>query len=50
LGKAKLLGLGVDRAEIESRWRKPMREPGEVRQMSLERWMRRFAPKRLDAN
>ncbi|TIW37182.1 MAG: Terminase small subunit, partial [Mesorhizobium sp.] len=34
LGKAKLLGLIVDRAEIESVIRKPMREPGQVEQMS----------------
>ncbi|RVC79873.1 Terminase small subunit [Mesorhizobium sp. M4A.F.Ca.ET.022.05.2.1] len=45
LGKAKLLGLIVDRAEVEQTLRRPMREPGEVMQMSLEEWERRFKPK-----
>ncbi|MDX8483162.1 terminase small subunit [Mesorhizobium sp. VK24D] len=48
LGKAKLLGLIVDRAEVESVIRKPMREPGQVEQMSLEQWQEKFAPKLLD--
>ncbi|WP_348628859.1 terminase small subunit [Mesorhizobium sp. M1E.F.Ca.ET.063.01.1.1] len=47
LGKAKLLGLIVDRAEVESVIRKPMREPGQVEQMSLEEWQQRFTPKVL---
>lgn len=44
LGKAKLLGLIVDRAEVEQTLRRPMREPSEVQQMSLEEWERRFKP------
>ncbi|RWK12049.1 MAG: Terminase small subunit [Mesorhizobium sp.] len=48
LGKAKLLGLIVDRAEVESVIRKPMREPGQVEQMTLEEWQEKFAPKPLD--
>jgi phage terminase small subunit len=49
MGKAKLLGLVVDRAEVSSTSRKPMREPGEIKQMSLEEWQARFAPRRGDA-
>lgn len=45
LGKAKLLGLIVDRTEVEQTLRRPMREPGEVKQMSLEEWEERFKPK-----
>ncbi|MER9936121.1 terminase small subunit [Mesorhizobium sp. M0088] len=48
LGKAKLLGLIVDRAEVEQVQRKPLREPGEAKQMSLEQWQKEFAPKMLD--
>ncbi|RWG80221.1 MAG: hypothetical protein EOQ69_21635 [Mesorhizobium sp.] len=44
LGKAKLLGLITDKAEIETSLRKPMREPGAVRQMSLEEWQAKFRP------
>lgn len=47
MGKAKLLGLIVDRAEVASTVRKPLREPSDVKQMSLEEWQRRFAPKRV---
>ncbi|TIV47213.1 MAG: hypothetical protein E5V88_31585 [Mesorhizobium sp.] len=45
MSKAKLYGLVTDRHEIESVVRKPMREPGTVRQMSLEEWEERFKPK-----
>ncbi|WP_287139002.1 hypothetical protein [Mesorhizobium sp.] len=48
MGKAKLLGLVVDKAEVEGVLRRPMREPGEVKQMSLEEWQKKFAPKLLD--
>ncbi|RWG82877.1 MAG: Terminase small subunit [Mesorhizobium sp.] len=41
---AKLHGLIVDKSEVESVVRKPMREPAQVRQMTLEEWQRRFAP------
>ena len=45
LGKAKLLGLIVDKTEIDT-LRKPMREAGEVRPMTLDEWKQKFAPKR----
>ncbi|RWJ97012.1 MAG: Terminase small subunit [Mesorhizobium sp.] len=45
LGKAKLLGLVIDRAQVEQVQRKPLREPGEIKQMTLEEWERRFRPK-----
>lgn len=45
LGKAKLLGLITDKAEIETTVRRPMRDPGAVRQMSLQEWEERFKPK-----
>ncbi|TPN41384.1 terminase small subunit [Mesorhizobium sp. B1-1-6] len=48
MGKAKLLGLIIDRAEVASMPRRPMREPGEVKQMTLEEWTAKFAPKRDD--
>lgn len=47
MGKAKLLGLIVDRAEVSST-RRPMREPGDGSQMSLEEWQAKFAPKRVN--
>lgn len=43
MGKAKLLGLIIDRAEVATMQRRPMREPGEVTQMSLEEWERRLS-------
>ncbi|MER8859045.1 terminase small subunit [Mesorhizobium sp. M0757] len=46
MGKAKLLGLIVDRAEVATTQRKPMREPHEGGQMSLEAWQAKFAPNR----
>lgn len=46
MGKAKLLGLIVDKAEITATQRKPMREPCDGGQMSLEAWQAKFAPKR----
>lgn len=44
MGKAKLLGLIVDKAEVATTLRKPLREPGEINQMSLDEWQARFAP------
>lgn len=44
MGKAKLLGLIVDKAEVATTLRKPLREPGEIDQMSLEDWQAKFAP------
>lgn len=49
VAKAKLYGLVIDKAEVETALRKPMREPGEVRQqMSLEEWVERFKPKGVE--
>lgn len=45
MGKAKLLGLIVDWAEVATTVRKPLREPGEVKQMTIEEWQDKFAPK-----
>ncbi|TPM27259.1 Terminase small subunit [Mesorhizobium sp. B2-2-2] len=44
MGKAKLLGLIVDKAEVATTLRKPLREPGESQQMSLDEWQAKFAP------
>ncbi|MCZ8546317.1 terminase small subunit [Mesorhizobium qingshengii] len=46
MGKAKLLGLIIDKAEVATTQRKPMREPGYDGQLSLEEWQAKFAPKR----
>lgn len=45
LAKARLFGLLIDRAEVETIIRKPMREAAEVQQMSLQEWEQRFRPK-----
>ncbi|MER8373688.1 terminase small subunit [Mesorhizobium sp. M1406] len=42
---AKIYGLVIDKQQIEQTVRKPMREPSQVKQMTLEQWQRRFAPK-----
>jgi len=44
LAKGKLLGLIVDRAEIEGTIRKPSRTPTDQKQMSLDDWTKKFAP------
>lgn len=44
LAKGKLLGLIVDRAEVEGTIRKPSREPTDQKQMSLDDWTKKFAP------
>ncbi|RWN51944.1 terminase small subunit [Mesorhizobium sp.] len=48
LGKAKLLGLIVDKAEVTSTLRRPMREPGEFKGMTLDECQAKFAPKRAN--
>ena len=48
MGKAKLLGLIIDKAEVATTLRKPLREPDEIEQMSLEEWTAKFAPKRVN--
>lgn len=45
MGKAKLLGLVVDKVETETTVRRPMRVPGSDKTMSMEEWKKRFAPK-----
>lgn len=49
IAKAKLLGLIVDRPEVDSAARRPMREPTDVKRMSLTEWQDKFAPKTLKA-
>lgn len=44
MGKAKLLGLVVDKVETETTVRRPMRSPGSDKTMSMEEWQKRFAP------
>lgn len=48
LGKARLLGLVVDKAEIATVVRKPARSPTTDTRMSLEEWQAKFVPKRVD--
>ncbi|MBZ9810714.1 terminase small subunit [Mesorhizobium sp. ESP-6-2] len=48
MGKAKLLGLVVDKAEVATTLRKPLREPGDTERMSLEEWTAKFTPKRAN--
>ncbi len=45
MAKARLLGLIVDRSEVTTTVRKPMREPTDRHQMTLEELQARFAPK-----
>ena len=48
MGKARLLGLVVDKAEINSAIRKPFRTPTTDSQIGIDKWVKRFAPKRVD--
>ena len=48
MGIGKLLGLIIDRSEAETTLRKPAREPTNHRQMTLEEWIRKFAPQHMD--
>ena len=45
LAKAKLLGLIVDKAEVDATVRKPAREATDQQQMTLEEWKQKFAPR-----
>jgi phage terminase small subunit len=45
LAKGKLLGLIVDRAEVEGSIRKPSRTSETPKQMTLAEWQEKFAPK-----
>lgn len=45
MGKAKLLGLVVDKAEVESSTvRRPMRTASDDKKMSMDEWQKKFAP------
>jgi hypothetical protein len=44
LAKGKLLGLIVDRAEVDGTIRKPSRVPTADKQMTLADWQKKFAP------
>lgn len=44
MGKAKLLGLIIDKAEVDTVLRKPARSPTDDTRMSLEEWEQRFKP------
>lgn len=44
LAKGKLLGLIVDKAEIEGSIRKPARRPTADSKMSMEEWQTQFSP------
>ena len=48
MGKAKLLGLIVDKADVATTPRRPMRQPGEFKGMTLDEWQAKFAPNRID--
>lgn len=45
MSKAKLLGLVVDKKEVTTTTRKPLREPAEATRMSMDEWLKKFAPK-----
>jgi len=44
MGKAKLLGLVIEKAEVETTVRRPMRTPGDDKKMSMDEWKKKFAP------
>lgn len=44
MGKAKILGLVVDKAETETTVRRPLRQNGSDKKMSMEEWQKKFAP------
>jgi phage terminase small subunit len=44
LAKGKLLGLIVDKAEVDATVRKPARAPTDQKQMSMDEWQAKFAP------
>lgn len=47
LAKGKLLGLVVDRAEIEGSVRKPARRPTAETRMTMDQWKETFAPQHV---
>lgn len=44
LAKGKLLGLIVDKAEVDATVRKPSREPTDQKQMTMDEWRAKFSP------
>lgn len=47
MGKAKLLGLVIDKTETETTVRRPLRQNGSDKKMSMEEWQKKFAPSDL---
>ena len=48
MGKAKILGMLVERSEIEHSFiNKPSREPTDVLDLTVDEWKEKFAPKQL---
>lgn len=45
LAKGKLLGLIVDKAEVDATIRKPAREATDQQQMTMDEWKAKFAPR-----
>jgi hypothetical protein len=45
MGKAKLLGFVIDKAEVDATLRKPSRRPVEDKKISLQEWQEKFQPK-----
>jgi hypothetical protein len=48
MGKARLLGLIVDRSEVVTTIRKPAREATNQSEMSLEEWQAKFGPRLIE--
>lgn len=44
LAKGKLLGLIVDKAEVDATVRKPASKPTDQKQMTLDEWQEKFSP------
>jgi hypothetical protein len=49
MAKAKLLGLVVDKAEVATTLRKPLRESGAYKPMTLAEWQEKFQPRTVPA-
>lgn len=48
MGKARLLGLIIDRSEVVTTIRKPARESTTQSEMSLEEWQAKFGPRLIE--
>lgn len=44
MGKAKLLGLVIEKSEVETTVRKPLRNSASDKKMSMDEWQKKFAP------